>query len=285
MSSPAEAQKPSLRSAVAKLLRIEPDAMAQSQSLREFRSSIRRMTLETAVSRALGRTPRPLPELATYEDLERFLLGSGENLALDDAPAMPTPTAASVPGSPTPLAIGIDIEAATALPDADDYWEHEFYLHTFTDREIGYCRLQPQPKIHFAARWCAKEALRKCDPQFAGLDQDPKRVEVGHDAAGAPTLWAATARDQPKHRLPHALSLSHTDDFAVAVVAVARDSASLLRFPTAAPAAVANPEPRAEATLERRSSGSGRLALLLALAALLLSVWNWWRTQSGWPSP
>ena len=62
------------------------------------------------------------------------------------------------------LACGIDIERVDAMPVTDDYWEHEFYKESFSKDEIAYCLLQENPRMHFAARWCAKEALVKCDP-------------------------------------------------------------------------------------------------------------------------
>ena len=61
------------------------------------------------------------------------------------------------------LTCGIDIEMVDNLPVVPDYWEDKLFTTTFTTSEIAYCLLQANPPMHFAARWCAKEALKKCD--------------------------------------------------------------------------------------------------------------------------
>jgi phosphopantetheine--protein transferase-like protein len=112
------------------------------------------------------------------------------------------------------LQVGLDVEEIGALPAAVDYWEHEFYRESFSRSEIAYAVLQPEPRIHFAGFWCAKEALRKCDPGFAGAE--PKLTAVAHDPNGRPYLTLISEGDP--ERLPHAVSISHTSDVATAVV-------------------------------------------------------------------
>ena len=73
------------------------------------------------------------------------------------------------------------------MPVTDDYWEHEFYKESFSKDEIAYCVLQENPRMHFAARWCAKEALVKCDPAFKG--QSFATMEVVRNR-----VWRSIAR-------------------------------------------------------------------------------------------
>lgn len=112
------------------------------------------------------------------------------------------------------LAVGLDIQDVASLPSASDYWDDPFYAGTFGKAEIAYAVLQPEPRTHFAGFWCAKEALRKCDPAFAGVNATA--IVVAHEAAGRPYfLWQKAEGEQ---RLPHALSISHAAAIAMAIV-------------------------------------------------------------------
>ena len=109
---------------------------------------------------------------------------------------------------------GIDIELIDHLPRVADCWEDPFYRDHFAPAEIAYCQLQETPALHFAARWCAKEALKKCDGAF--LPTAMKDIEVVADGTGSPFLVHHAGNGT--RRLPHAVSLSHTMHAAVAVV-------------------------------------------------------------------
>ena len=101
-----------------------------------------------------------------------------------------------------------------AMPMADDYWEHEFYKESFSKDEIAYCLLQENPRMHFAARWCAKEALVKCDPAFKG--QSFATMEVVRAESGELSL--AHHANGTSKKPSHAVSISHTETMAAAVV-------------------------------------------------------------------
>jgi phosphopantetheinyl transferase (holo-ACP synthase) len=108
------------------------------------------------------------------------------------------------------------------LPAVLDYWEDPFYTTHFAPAEIAYCSLQSSPKIHFAARWSAKEALMKCDNAFLG--EPMNTLELCRAADGQVSL--ARHRDGTVEALPHAVSISHSDTFAVAIVVSFPDSAN-----------------------------------------------------------
>lgn len=108
------------------------------------------------------------------------------------------------------VAVGVDIQSVSDLPEVADYWESEFYKEHFTRQEIAYALLQPAPRESFAAAWCAKEALRKADARWLGVNW--QQTEIAHTSDGMPIL--KSGEDQ----IPCSVSLSHTKDYALAVV-------------------------------------------------------------------
>jgi holo-[acyl-carrier protein] synthase len=110
--------------------------------------------------------------------------------------------------------IGIDIESVKAMPDAEDFWQAPFYRAHFTPAEIAYSLLRTNPAQTFAGMWCAKEALKKAAQKWAGLDW--LEIEILHDSLGRPYI-----RVQELEVGNSSLSISHTADFAVAVVVIA----------------------------------------------------------------
>jgi phosphopantetheinyl transferase (holo-ACP synthase) len=169
---------------------------------------------------------------------------------------------------PGMLACGIDIEMVSNMPSTPDHWRSDFYSMSFTPAEIAYCLLQERPAMHFAGRWCAKEALKKCDNSL--LHEPMGNLELAHDASGE--VFFRHRAGGAVRRLPFAVSISHTPTTAVAVVArVAAETASFAAT-SGAPVASAGSGasvPAAPATTPRPVQG--RLAALprLLLARLL----------------
>jgi phosphopantetheinyl transferase (holo-ACP synthase) len=159
------------------------------------------------------------------------------------------------------------------LPVVPDYWSAAFYSTTFTPAEIAYCLLQDQPLVHFAARWCAKEALKKCDPAY--LQADLRTLEVQLSAGGAPYLCAVV--DGQSTPLPFVVSLSHTAQAAVAVVVqvLTMPGARCVKTPTVLPAVTTFPA--ASVDIESRWP-SAWLPLLIGSSALGLALWALVRT-------
>jgi phosphopantetheine--protein transferase-like protein len=209
----------------------------------------------------------------TYGELEAEL-APGVATAIV-APRLPTflPAAGANGQGVTPTSVagviccGIDIELIDQLPHADDCWEDPFYQDHFTPAEVAYCLLQETPSLHFTARWCAKEALKKCDSAF--LATAPKDIDVVVDGAGAPHLVHHTSGGA--RRLPHAVSLSHTTHAAVAVV-VKVDAAAVVPVPRNLPLEVPSSGP----ALRRGSflpTLLGLIALGVAISALVRTFW------------
>jgi phosphopantetheine--protein transferase-like protein len=240
-----------------------------------LQGSLARTRLYTAIEQQLGVACQAAYTARTYGELHAAIYGT--------APAITTTQAAAAPSAPeqhmqhneaTPsIACGIDIEMVENLPVVPDYWSDAFYSTTFTPAEIAYCLLQDQPSVHFAARWCAKEALKKCDPAY--LQADLRTLEVRLNASGAPYLCAVA--DGQSMPLPFAVSLSHTAQAAVAVVVKvpAMPGARSAGTPTVLPTVTA---PRgASANVESRWQ-SAWLPLLMGSSALGLALWALVRT-------
>jgi len=110
--------------------------------------------------------------------------------------------------------VGVDIELISKFPIVDDYWVDQFYLDNFSSAEIAYCVKQVRPTEHFAGKWCAKEALVKAFPALVGvvfseievLPKENLQLNAYHKREGRDSL------------LPAELSISHSGDYAIAVV-------------------------------------------------------------------
>lgn len=266
-----------LRLAVAEFFDVDVDQITPAFSLSSGRGqgSIARATLDASIRRRVGVRSAAVYSAQTFGELESALLGGDGASA---PPPSPPPVAngqptASIPLSETgsaPASCGVDLEFLDNLPETDDYWEHPFYQANFSSREIAECLHQPSPRQHFAARWCAKEALKKCAPAL--LREPMNTIEYVLEGDGPPYLARLEPGRKPI-RLPHAVSLSHSGGLAAAVVV----SVPAPRPAPPSAAAVEPPPPVAPAPAPspRRSSP---LTTLLALAALALAAWALART-------
>jgi len=86
----------------------------------------------------------------------------------------------------------------------------------FTRAEIGYCESRPDPPQHYAARLAAKEALAKALGWRVGWQE----AEVEVDSMGRPHISLRGRLAGKLEGLTIHLSLSHEEDYAVAVVVV-----------------------------------------------------------------
>jgi phosphopantetheinyl transferase (holo-ACP synthase) len=100
--------------------------------------------------------------------------------------------------------VGLEIANIAALPDTDDYAQHEFYAAHFTPAEIAYCTKQREAKAAFQTLLAVKRAIIKSGA-VAGSPDGERGVEVSFDPDGRPTYPGCL------------LSISHTDTLAAAV--------------------------------------------------------------------
>lgn len=264
-----------LQNIVATLLETEPADVHPALAFggTRLQGSLARTRLYTAITQQLGVTCQAAYTARTYDELHAAIYGTASTVSAAPA-ALPAPGRhvqrnGARPGG----ACGIDIEMVTSLPMVADYWSDAFYSATFTPTEIAYCLLQDQPLIHFAARWCAKEALKKCDAAY--LHADLGTLEVAVSPSGAPHLCVVA--DGHSTPLPFAVSLSHTSQVAVAVVLQmpAMASAESTSAPAVVPASTASPAVAGDTGWGRRSAW---LPVLMGSSALALALWALVRT-------
>jgi holo-[acyl-carrier protein] synthase len=268
-----------LRKVVAEFFGTDPNQVSQEFPLAgpQMQGSLARAKLDAAIRRRVGVRCPAVYSAQTYGQLEAAVLGKENTIQANSAQRQNSKGVLTDPAeqsqnesSDVGLSCGIDIEMVESLPPAKDYWEDDFYKSCFTPAEIAYCLTQENPRIHFAARWCAKEALKKCDPRY--LEEEMSCIELSLNNAGQPSF--AHHINGTTTPLPHAVSVSHTPSAAVAVVVLG-------------PAQLVQPESTSAAleppTLEVSPASSGArpfssISIILGFIALALSVWALVRT-------
>ena len=119
------------------------------------------------------------------------------------------------------IGIGVDIELIQRFRDKPFAENEKFYRRIFTPLEIEYCLSKSDPYPHFAARFCAKEALKKAVPLDLFLGW--KDAEVRNDKNGKPSVHFLTSQQENKSILKNYIvhiSLSHDKTQAIAFVVV-----------------------------------------------------------------
>lgn len=121
------------------------------------------------------------------------------------------------------LGIGTDIVDVARIEKLLRDKRDEFLARVFSPEEIAYCSQMARPAVHFAARFAAKEALMKAIGTGWAEGVGFKDIHVTNDPAGKPVLQA---QGETKRRLDGLgpsflwLSLSHTKEYAMAVVVI-----------------------------------------------------------------
>lgn len=263
-----------LRSIVAKISGAEANSINSSFSLETsvLKGSLKRAALAAAIRRHLGVNCPAAHAVATFGELEQAVFGettpSATPAAAPLARETPVVEAPSLNNGASEIRCGIDIENIVDLPEAADYREHEFYKDSFSPQEIAYCVLQENPRMHFAARWCAKEALIKCDTAFR--NEKMSDVEVARNEQGE--VFLRHHRNGDTRILPHAVSLSHTNSFATAlVVKVAGRPAQISEDPQAAQLSDA---PEMASPIPTSSRLIWIVAIALTMGVAVLALWR-----------
>jgi holo-[acyl-carrier protein] synthase len=119
---------------------------------------------------------------------------------------------------PGTYSVGVDLVSIGRIQRIIGRWGGRFLDRVFTAGEIAYCKGRNSPAESFAARFAAKEAFVKAVSRGHPGGIRYKDIEVVVGADGAPAI---TAHADAKAALGGgfaAVSLSHAEDFAVAVV-------------------------------------------------------------------
>ena len=147
------------------------------------------------------------------------ILAMAEGREVPDVPPTAQPAAVNRPvavrrvaaraaptiAAPVMLGLGIDIQAKSKMPAANDYRTDPFYKRNFTDRELAHCIEKADPLESFTGIWAAKEAILKAGAAARSESGEVANIEVVYEASGAPTHPGCL------------LSISHEADLAVAV--------------------------------------------------------------------
>ncbi len=103
--------------------------------------------------------------------------------------------------------IGVDIEDISRFQNKSE----AFYQRLFTDNEINYCKSHKNPAPHFAARFCAKEAIYKALSSIGINISSYKKIEILKRASGALEVRLPENISKKVH-----VSISHEKNKAIA---------------------------------------------------------------------
>jgi len=117
------------------------------------------------------------------------------------------------------LGLGVDIVAVSRIKKA--LKNKKFKNKVFTSKEIAYCQSRKNPEIYFAARFAAKEAVKKA---LAGKLKkiNWKEMEVANNKDGSPKVSLSPVIRKKLKNPKILITLSHTHDVAVAVAYLIR---------------------------------------------------------------
>jgi holo-[acyl-carrier protein] synthase len=121
------------------------------------------------------------------------------------------------------IGIGIDMIETERIEHSLERFGSRFLQRVFTDGEVTYCQSMKFPARHFAARFAAKEALSKAFGTGIGKAMSWRDIDVCKKESGEPFVVLGGGAEQlARARKVRSvlISLSHTHDHAVAVIAL-----------------------------------------------------------------
>ena len=123
------------------------------------------------------------------------------------------------------LGLGCDVIEVARIRGVCDRQGERFLARVFTDEERAYCSGMTHPHKHLAARFAAKEAVSKCFTTGIGAELGWKSISIFHGERRQPLV---RLDEKGQALLAHVggtnvlLTLSHTENYAMAVAAVVR---------------------------------------------------------------
>lgn len=116
--------------------------------------------------------------------------------------------------------LGIDLIEIQRIEQSISDYGHQFIERIFTESEIKYCQSKAFPIPHFAARFAAKEAFSKAIGTGIGKQLGWHDITIKNEFSGRPIFEfsPSIAEQLLDHEI--LLSISHTHQFAVAVVRI-----------------------------------------------------------------
>jgi holo-[acyl-carrier protein] synthase len=123
------------------------------------------------------------------------------------------------------IGLGADIIEISRIRSVMLRHGDKFAERILTAEELAYCATMAHPHKHIAARFAAKEAVSKCFTTGIGAELGWKSVSVYHGERHEPLV---RLDEQGRALLAHVgatqvlLTLSHTENYAMAVAALVR---------------------------------------------------------------
>lgn len=154
--------------------------------------------------------------------------------------------APSVQTDTRPIAIGVDMEAVSNMPETNDFRSHQFYIDNFDATEISHCILQPDPYASFCGLFAAKEAIVKADNYYKS--HAFKNIIIKFQTSGMPLFEG------------FGISIAHTSEQAIAVAAKAYVTDGL--------------KVSSENNQEKSLPWVSVIAIILAIIAICLNIFN-----------
>lgn len=116
------------------------------------------------------------------------------------------------------VSAGIDLVSVPRIEAILARWGKKFLRRIYTEREIAYCMSQAFPARSLAARFAAKEAFYKAVSPWHRGSIGHKSVEIVIDGRGFPRIEPHGPATSALVGRGASLSLSHEEEFAIAVV-------------------------------------------------------------------
>ncbi len=113
--------------------------------------------------------------------------------------------------------VGTDIIEVKRIKKLMEEYGERFFQRILTENEINYCKKFSKPDLHFAGRFAGKEAYSKSIGMGVGKEFGWKDIEILNNEKGKPYIVHLKQNDFAK--LKFEISISHTEDYACAVVA------------------------------------------------------------------
>lgn len=117
------------------------------------------------------------------------------------------------------LGIGVDVVETARIESSLAKFGDHFLRRVFVPGEIEYCSAMPQPVLHYAARFAAKEAVSKAFGTGIGKRMGWRDIEVRRKETGEPFIVLHGHAAEYARRLNVSatfISLSHTAHYAAA---------------------------------------------------------------------
>ena len=114
--------------------------------------------------------------------------------------------------------IGTDIVAVSRIQKIIHEHSERFKKHTFTENEKNYCDLKPNPAIHYAGRFAAKEAIKKALYSSKIINSiDFVDIEIVISDSGVPEVQLL---HHELYNFHVKISISHIEEYAIAFALV-----------------------------------------------------------------